>query len=70
MAEFLLKNGAEPNLQNVYHVTPFLSCFFTEIPDEYCYENIRVTFKLAKLMLQYGGKENIFNFSRSQLDNE
>ena len=28
VVDFLLKNGAEPNIQNIHHFTPFLSCFF------------------------------------------
>ncbi|MFN9939046.1 MAG: ankyrin repeat domain-containing protein [bacterium] len=45
--ELLLEQGAEPNNPNKNSKTPLITCFIKELPQEYTFENQRVSYKMA-----------------------
>jgi hypothetical protein len=57
MLELLLGEGAEPNNPNRNCKTPLITCFIKELPQEYSFENQRVSYKMAQTLLDKGGNK-------------
>lgn len=58
IVDLLLEYGAEPNKPNKFSQTPLVSCFNRLDEENYAYENKKICFKTASLLLDYGADIN------------